>query len=266
MIAVPSMSPTASPRKLSGNDVGWQSQSWRLTAFLSSASPPTGVNWWTDVVGKEPDYRVDNLRQATRQETGAYKDGTLILIVQPGRIDWFYTAQPAPSEQEQPPDWRSFGSIGSSLESFRDVAVTWLKDAPALDRLAVGAVLEQPVQSRQEAYRIISGLVPGLRLDERASDFLYQINRPRTYGDSEDRTINRLSKWSAATLQIVQFELARESGGTIRPISEFLTARLELDVNTAPGGREIAEPGERLQLYDELVRLGLEIAEKGDVD
>src|SRR5690242_9507129 len=93
MMAQHLMSETASARDLTGAASEWLSQSWRLTAFLSEASPPGEVNWWRELVGEEPDTRVDNRRQGIHQEQGPFKKGALILGVLPGRVDWVYTVR-----------------------------------------------------------------------------------------------------------------------------------------------------------------------------
>jgi hypothetical protein len=110
------------------------------------------------------------------------------------------------------------------------------------------------------------GMVPGLRLDTGCSDLLYQINRPRPSMLGGGLTINRLSKWSAAALQVVQIDATRTPGASVRPIAEFLTAQLELDISTVPGERLPSRPSELSEVYEELVDLGLEIAPKGDID
>ncbi len=242
---------------------GWQAESWRLTAFVETGSQVAEPNWWTALVGEPPETRVSNPRQGLLQEQGAYEGGTLILGVQPGRIDWHFTA--TPSQQDVPTAPASLlGSPSESMGPFRPLAVRWFELSPPIIRLAVGGVLLQPVDRREAAYRVITSYVPGLNLESPdCSDFLYQINRPRSSTVHPGFRINRLTKWSAAATMLLQVTLPAPI-----PLSQqelYVTARLELDINTAADFTSELSRSELPALFDELVKFGLEITERGDV-
>ncbi len=243
----------------------WASQSWRLTAFLSSVAPPSEQDWWTRIIGQEPDTRSASPKQGLRQEQGAYSNGTLILSTQPGRVDWLYSSE-VPGDAPTSDDRRTLGPVAESLERFRAVALPWLMDSPHIVRLAVGAVLQRPAIGRDDAYRLIMEMVPGLRLDSPGcSDFVYQINRPRPSKTVPERAINRLSKWSANAVQVVQFDMML-ADPSIHLISQpTFSAQLELDLSTSAPEKSDLELADLPPLFEELVTLGLEIAVSGDI-
>jgi hypothetical protein len=245
--------------------VGWQAESWRLTAFLGPQGQIREPTWWADLTGQSPESRIANPRQDLFQEHGSYGGGTLTLTTQPGRVDWHLNASPAQSNEL--PGMRVLGSVLESLDAFRPLALRWLEMAPSIIRLAVGGVLLTPVGDRQEAHRLLTTYVPGLRLDsENCSDFLYQINRPRASIVRTDLLINRLTKWSADEFNLLRFAVQAPSAVLpVSPVQLYIAARLELDLSTAADSTSEFTASELPALFGELVNLGLEIAERGDI-
>ncbi len=242
--------------------LAWQAESWRLTAFLSASSQISEPSWWTDLVGEPPETRVSNPRQGLLQEQGGYCGGTLILAIQPGRVDWQFTAVPIQGEESVNAD-PLLGPALEALENFRPLALRWLELSPPITRLAVGAILLQTVVDREEAYRLITRYVPGLRLDsEGCKDFFYQINRPRLSTAHSQLRINRLTKWSAATAGLVRVGLPTPS--IVSRVELYLGARLELDISTAEDSNTQLSATDLPALLGELINLGLEIADRGD--
>src|SRR6266516_7123412 len=72
----------------------WSAFLFRLTAFLSPTAEFDTTNWWKDVVGEPPDAQISNPKLFQRLEILSYKNGNLLLEIQPGRIDWIYTSLP----------------------------------------------------------------------------------------------------------------------------------------------------------------------------
>lgn len=244
--------------------VNWQVESLRLTAFLAPGAPTGERDWWQVVVGEVPEVRTSNPRLGASREQGTFQGGTLTLSVEPQRVDWHLSAQvenPAELSDRLP----SIGVLPTAVEAFVPLARRWLEMAPALGRVAYGAVLLQPVVGREEAYALISRQVPGLRLDTpECSDLLYQINRPRISRVLPGLGLNRLSKWGAPQLTLTQVMLS-PAGSALSTHPIRVVARLELDINTAADNREILPHADLGALVDELVGLGAEIAREGDI-
>ncbi len=189
----------------------------------------------------------------------------LLLQTQPDRVDWALvpvTDLPDDISESIP----TMGPFPEALSSLQRIALGWLKNPPPVSRLAFGAVLAQPVGDRRSGYLQIAGYLPEVTLDpDGSSDFAYQINRPRDSATIPGLTINRLTKWS-----VMLFERFRINVGKIEVTAKGYTiqesaCRLELDINTSQDYRG-AFPHELLpQLFQELVALGKEIAERGDI-
>ena len=131
---------------------------------------------------------------------------------------------------------------------------------------AFGAVLLRPVENRQAGYQQIAAYLPHVQLDpEGASDFLYQINRPRNSNSGiPDLRINRLSKWSIAASMESTFSFGSTSAAHF-PGPRHFACRLELDINTVPDFRDELAREQLPQIFQELVDLGKEIAKAGDI-
>jgi hypothetical protein len=124
----------------------------------------------------------------------------------------------------------------------------------------LSAKLLQTASSPEEAYRVLAGHLPAVKLDSSLNDFLLQINRRKPSSEVVNGLpINRVSTWSKMNLAV--FVEPR------RPFKwpEQCYSALELDINTAPEKTDIL-PGALLpQLLSELVALGRDIAQHGDM-
>lgn len=242
---------------------GWQAETLRLTAFTSPAIDLGQQNWWAELVGETPETTVSRAKGGERHEEGRFESGKLVLRIQPARVDWMLVPLVDPEKElESIP---TMGTFSDSLKSFMPLMSRWLQSAPRSQRLAFGAILMQPVQDRAMGYRQINAYLP-FRLDsETSSDFFYQINRPRdsTSGIPGLR-INRLGRWSVAYFQGVRMTISPAARG-VAPVEEHHACRLELDINTAADFQAEFSGEQLAAIFRELVDLGKEIAEKGDI-
>jgi hypothetical protein len=241
----------------------WLAQTLRLTAFTDPQRELDPAVWWDTVFGEEPESVEIEPRKRVHKQSSPYENGEISLVTQPLRIDWLLTSQ-APSEIGLP----NLGKYLQSLDSFRNVIARWfgIEDCPALMRLAFGAVLQYPVPTREHGYRQLQPYLHDVRLDpEGSTDFQYRINRPRQLANGiPGLRVNRLTNWS-----VIRFlPMTLEFGPTgIRSTEErqSFACRLELDINTAPEFEGQVAPGLLPGIFDELVSLGREILENGDI-
>ena len=114
--------------------------------------------------------------------------------------------------------------------------------------------------------RVVQGFLPDVKLDADGScDFFYQINRRRKAAVIEGILINRLTKWSVIQGGGIGIAVHPNVEPRVLHSPEFFSCRLELDMNTA-GLPESPMPGpDVIELFDELVQLGEEIANQGDI-
>ena len=73
--------------------------------------------------------------------------------------------------------------------------------------------------------------------------------------------INRLSKWSVAKRIRSRFEI----GQSPQILNELYACRVELDINTDAENRDAIPLQILNDLFTNLIALGLEVAEKGDI-
>ena len=243
-------------------DIEWEVALLRLTAFPSREWEPN-EGWWQQVVGSPAESRVAKPRTGSVQEMAAFDPaGQLVLGQTSTRIDWMLRAVPA----SDAPVKSRLGPVTPILDRFLDLVKGWfqLPDVPAVKRLAFGLILDSPQETRLGAYERMARLLHRwVKIDTRNStDFTYTINRSRkSQAGADGLRINRLSKWSVISTQVIALG---PSGVTVGTPQEY-AARVELDINTAPAS-DLELPAKHLPaILDEFVALALEIAREGDM-
>jgi len=240
------------------SQITWEVERLRLTGFPVLAPPLEGTTWWNDLVGDDPETRVAHPKKGELLEQGEYEGNQLTLKVTRSRIDWFL------STKEVLTNLPTIGVFDEKCDEFVTLVSRWLEldTGPSLTRLAFGAVLLHPAKNRVEGYTKIQPYLHRVTLEpEESSDFLYQINRPREAEVAiSGLQINRLSKWSVGRIKLFTVDAA----GIQNPVEQYV-CRLELDINTAPDLNGELPRSDLVSVYNELVVLGREIAEQGDI-
>ena len=124
----------------------------------------------------------------------------------------------------------------------------------------------QPVKDLHTGYIEISKYLPDVKfISEGSSDFLFQISRPRvSISGIKGLRINRLTKWSVASINALQFSLSSPPLKYREGLKSF-ACRLELDINTAQDFKGELNREQLPQIFKELVEIGKEISIKGDI-
>jgi hypothetical protein len=246
----------------------WQAESLRLTVFLTTTSQPKAEGWWSKLSGGDPETRNAKPRSGELFEAGNFQGSVLSLALQPGRVDWFLS--PSLAQEDESAQIRSLGNLHGAVNTFSAAMLKWLEECPPAVRLAYGGVLLEPVHNKEAGYLRLSELVHGVKIDPSSEDFFYQINKPRDSKTINDLRLNRLSKWSVAMFQPmrVAFGIPQNQPGQPMVYSHTgtpsLACRVELDLSSCATSNEL--PHSMLApLFTELVSLGTEIAEQGDV-
>jgi hypothetical protein len=240
-------------------------ESLRLTAFLGATPSPREPTWWSDLTDNEPETRTSKPPMGVFQEIGVFQDRTLVLSIQPGRIDWLFN--PGPSQVEA--EISSVGDIPSAQGIFLPAMRRWLGEmAPAVIRMGYGVTLLEPVRDKVAGYMRLAELLPAVHIDPQGSaDFIYQINRPRQSAlGIQNLSINRLSNWSVALIQRFGFIFSAGSPPALAPpqLGALSAVRIALDISTAPTFPGELPHGRLADIFDELINLGAEIAAHGD--
>ena len=247
---------------------GWDLQSLRATTFHPlGSSPIEDAQLWDDVVGERPLTVDSRPREGFARHVGELGDHQLMMVARADRIDWVLQPVPAPPSQPTatPP---TFGSESTALRSFQGLVGKWLamESCPEITRLAFGAVMFSPVEDMESGLSELLEYTPLASVySPECEDFLYQINRPRYAQAVQDVKINRLTKWSIMQFELISMEIAPGSQH-IATTSSGLARRLEVDINTSTSIEPIVPKEGSATLFEELVRLGLEIAKEGDIE
>lgn len=125
----------------------------------------------------------------------------------------------------------------------------------------MGLVLLGPdYQDRASGYDSLQPFLPAVHLDGQSSDFMYRINRQRP-SQVAATLVNRVSLWSVVRMLDV------ELGSAAMPVNkaEQYRRRVALDINTAQEQDAEFDASMQSRLIHELLDLGLEISEKGDI-
>ncbi len=139
----------------------------------------------------------------------------------------------------------------------------YIEKVERVNRLAFGAVLVAPGPSLDAVVATLTGALPQLGLDRlQTPDFVFRINRRLQSRHSPALTINRLFTWSIAQGQTVTLAAGPQPS---QSHSIQYAANVDLDINTVPVAPRAIPVDKSVVILDELVTLGLEIVEKGDV-
>ena len=246
--------------------IAWQTLGLRATAFRVPPSRLEEPTWWVDLVGSPPDKVTLQPKIGLLQQEGPFGGGNLSLQVQLDRIDWNLAPKIDPSEELLEPP--SLGSFPDATNVFAKLAIQWLAVCPPVTRLAFGAAVFQPAADRVAGYRQVKEYLPDITLDPvGASDFLYQINRPRASAAGvAGLQINRLTKWSVMAFGSFRVVVTPGQLTSFAEDTQRYACRLDLDINTVPypDGRELTHVA-LASIFGELIVLAHEIASNGDI-
>jgi hypothetical protein len=239
-------------------------ETYRLTLFTPTAIAPTAAEaWWRIAAESAPDEAARKGNTVTA--TGTVGGRKLLLRTDVIRADLVMLPTVLGVDEQLPPGQvPNIGNRRESLNAFTALVARLLADGtvPSLSRMAFGAVLVHPEVDRRAGYLRLPDYLP-VRIDPEWTDFLFQANQPTPSNLGIDGlAINGLSKWSITAFQtmLVQFtgnELVQEPSP-----DRVFSLRIELDINTVPEFRGPVD-ARRMDVYQELVAIGMRIAEQG---
>lgn len=243
--------------------MAWRVETIRASVFVENVEA-LHLPDWQAVVGAAPERIVNNPQANQVVESGLFT-GHLLTIgtsQQMGRADFVWTSPQRAllTPMAQPP---SIGDFTTSLFArFVELAKKWASPDINIQRLALACTLWEPAITVDDALSIILSKVPSFRKsdNERITDFLIQLNRPRQSKVNSEISINRLAQWSARIVELISFPA--KSPIPQPPTVHYPRAQLDLDINTSLPGPILSR-----RVTDHLTELGellIEIAEKGD--
>ncbi len=247
--------------------IDWVVEHLRLTAFPATGTfdAASSQTWFERVTGDVPEQSITQQRGALAVVSGPlakHQGVQMQLQVDPVAVHWRLLAAGLGSGSEL----NSIGVLANFEAPFKELAAAWLRVAPALRRLAVGAVLVHPVQGRSEGHAELQKLLPAIAIPERAEDLLYQINRPRMSTIFEALKVNRVTKFSVGVVQRFTVGVT-EIPAFGQADSQYFT-RLETDLSTPADRRDAfrTDDDSLRELLSELWDMTFEISLQGDID
>ena len=254
--------PVSEPNEVCQWEIGYL----RATTFIPDLSMEgaVGNTWWEEAVGGKPENEHIDHQKGVKEQKGTLNGNLLVMVSQPGRIDW--TLEATEEGSSEPSKLPTVGSMsGDALEPFVGIVKNWLNRCPPTNRLAFGTILGRLVADAQAGYEEIQPYLHNVRLNPQGiSDFFYQINRPKESTVNQGIRINRLSKWSVALVGTVGITIdPAASKASASMIQRRHICRLELDINTAALSDAVSGD-DAYAIFQELIEHGQDIASKGD--
>jgi hypothetical protein len=253
----------------------WLLETIRATAFAPDIKA-LGLSDWQTLTGTQPhqtqyaneaDSTVEagpfmrnwlTLGLARRPPLGLGRADLILAISRPAEP--FAVVPAGPMQERIEPV--AIGPFATSFLPFIELAKRWFSTDTVIRRLAVAGTLWERTSNADEALDIILRNVRSFKKkgNNRIIDFLIRLNRPRTSSVNPAISINRFAQWSARTVDIV---LPTRNIMFRPPMFRYERAQADLDISTADG---VEIPGRQIPAHiDELAKLLMEIAEKGDI-
>jgi hypothetical protein len=248
----------------------WLCESVRLSALWSIAEGAESSVLWESVVGAPPEVRESQPRQGTTRDAGPVGEGAMLeLRTAPGRADWLLLPTMTPA-MVQAPAFPNVGSVDDAIRLF--VGLLFEKAALGYNvpRLALGVAALHPAPDRGASYaeltRLLTTISPKL---DGATEFQYQINRPRQSKIVHGLAMNRLSRWSSVVMTGVAIPIHTEaispSSARYVQTKPIHATRVELDLSSAAERQDPLPKEARLDLLRELTDFVPEILRSGDM-
>jgi hypothetical protein len=245
----------------------WQAGQIRITAFFPQEQFDQRRDFWAELGLGEP--ALSQKKKGEVLSQGQVLNNWMVLKSDAfGRVDWVYVPEPLEEETAESGP-RFVGQFDRAVDEFLEFISDWIQEKrPSLERLALGAQALLPVTERVEGYAQLSAYLPFELDGTNASDFSYQINRPRQSTAVTGATINRLTQWSVYAFTRAS---AQVSVGPIMvppkirqdPIGH--ACQMTIDINTAIDYQHRLEPEQTLPLLAEFAGFVKEIVRDGDV-
>lgn len=255
--------PSESTPPLDRNE--WRARHLMLIAFPVESALTQDQNWWTELTGNQPETSVR--KPQGREDAGTFGDVAVSLEIDPFRVKW--TLAPKVDVDNLPDTVPTLGPVFGRRDWLVELMGRWIQHCPPIKRLAFAGNLVQLVANRDEAYGRLNSYLHGVNVSADTSDFMYRLNRRRnTATGIQGLVVNRLCTWYAVKISFGLHAVSLGSGESrdvqIQPEQD--AAVLDLDINTIPEFSTADLSRDQLRrVFAELVDIGLQAAEQGDV-
>ncbi len=250
--------------------IAWNAEQLRCTIFPSESPLSRDLKQlWIGLTGEKHD---EYFERPDQHQIGKRREGYQFTITSHiDRVHFYFTPLEHSDSQESPdPGFNFIGEYTKMLPIFIQAVAPWLRleHFGAILRVAVGAILLYPVESRIEGYKHLARLLPSYTFNfDNTRDFSYQVNRRLdTEIGGTSSYINRISRWSVMRKQTIGIVLS-DAGESLKQAlspNEY-ACRVFLDISTPRDPTITLESSEVPDIIESFHNLGTEIAEKGDI-
>lgn len=257
-------------KKTSVSGIAWNAEQLRCTIFPSESPLSRDLKQlWIGLTGEKHDeyFERPDQHQIVKQREGFQ----FTIISHLDRVHFYFTPLEHSDPQESPdPGFNFIGEYTKMLPIFIQAVAPWLRleHWGAILRVAIGANLFYPVESRIEGYKHLDRLLPSYTFNfDNTRDFGYKVNRRLdTEIGGTSSYINRISQWSVLRKQAVGIVISDTAEPRTQALSPNIYAcRLLQDISTPQDLTTTLESSEVPGIIEHLHNLGTEIAEKGDI-
>lgn len=200
--------------------ITWQTESVRLT-LLGSVEQSSSFSW-SALTGQQPESVTSRPNQQLRVEEGPWENGHLALNAQPGRVEVIFNAIP-----QDPSTIPTLGDFKDVLPKFEGMVLK--AKFPLSARIAVGVRLNAITGDQEKSDRLISEVLPDVKLPAGSTDVVFQYNVPKKFPKIGGLVVNRIVKWSQLVAHTLQFVAGQPHANSQQHILQ-----LDLDINTSP--------------------------------
>lgn len=198
----------------------WQIEVLRFTFIGLSEESVKHLGSLQNLFGLSPETETNKKQQMSRSEETSWRKGQLSIVSQPRRVDIIYSA--IQEDAVVLPKAGSFLEVGNELLGMLQSA-----SGHKAGRVACGGVILLPVSDVEEGYHLMASLLPFVKFESDMREFAMQVNRPKM---KDNLVYNELSKWSVATLRLMQFDANQ---GAVQGFDSESALRMEFDFNNA---------------------------------
>lgn len=241
----------------------WIAENIRISLFSNEVVTLTNNDWKKVTGQEEPESQQKVLGRHTM--SAPFQSGFLTITASGTRIDCVLS--PKPRKEVEEGYLPSLGDWPAACGAFLSATKQWVGQLSSpIVRIAFGAVLLNRCPTRREAYTSLIGLLKSVNGDAgRMRELIYRINWPIESNSVPGLTLNRITQWAVLELRTQIMMIAPGSPVIEQSAAPIFVIRLELDHNTDEGWMNPFDRDSRDLIYEELVQMALENAEKGEL-
>jgi hypothetical protein len=233
-----------------------------MTLFPKSTVEINLDDLWEKIVDTKPEARNFSPLNGETLLRGDYNKGVLEFKKNPLRVDFIYRVK-------QDFHFKEDGSIEFiSLGSFTDIHNSWISFCRKslatgwqgnVSRVAFAATLLEQFADRKSAYKKINSYLPLNIASDQVENLALQVNKPIESKLESELVLNRLTQWRVlkATAHL------EDKSSMVKNVPEIYLSNLELDINSKPESELLLEKVSLVELFEELVSVGLGISQNG---